>query len=293
MYFECNEGFKGENGLHLPWRYQNIHSNKRDKFGCIVDEEPNSDLALWQSWLWNYGARKLTLPSDKLPAISGIARLLAERLNDEYLAGLWRGSLIEGLLWQGLGARRVQNYRAPSWSWASVDGTPATGMRGQWEPLADIIDCKVEPKGKNMFGEVTSGWIKLKAPLIPLILNDRIDPEETGHPYDLNPKVRTEKGDPDGTHSRFDFPFSEPTGREDAIAMVESLKGVDIFALVLAKSLPEDERDVDTYHALIVRTAEQDSSAMERVGFVLFDPHQIGEHSQLEYPEEQPVVTLV
>jgi hypothetical protein len=77
------------------------------------------------------------------------------------------------------------------------------------------------------------------APLVPLILDERVDPEGTGIPYNNNPKVRTKKGDPEGLYSRFDFPFSGPTGRDEALTIVESLKAVDIFALILAKGLTE------------------------------------------------------
>jgi hypothetical protein len=293
MYFECNEGFRGENGLHIPLRYHSIHFNKRDRYGRVVSEEQKTPLVLWQSMLWDYGPRRLTQPSDKLPAISGLARLFAERLDDEYVAGLWRESLIEGLLWQGLQVHRVPKYRAPSWSWASVDGTPATGMRGKCEALADILDYKVELKGQNIFGEVKSGSIKLQAPLVPLILDERIDPEGTGVPYDNNPKVRAQKGDPDGFYSRFDFPFSGPTGREDALALVESLKSVEISALILAKTLQEDDDSKVWYHSLIVSPAAGDSSSFQRLGFVIFTPEDLGECSQVDHIEERPIITLV
>lgn len=293
MYFECNEGFRGENGLHIPWRYHSIHSIiKRDQHGPMSNEDRNAALALWYSLLWNYGDRRLTEASDKLPAISGIARLLAERLDDEYMAGLWRKSLIEELLWQGLKVRRLPQYRAPSWSWASVDGIPAMN-RGNLEPLAKILDCKVELKGKNIFGEVKSGWIKIQAPLVPLILDERVDPEGTGIPYDNNPKVKTEKGNPEGCYSRFDFPFSEPTGREEALAMVESLKGVEIFALILAKELLEVEDDVISYCSLIVCQAERDNGAMQRLGFINLSTEVLGECNQLDHPEEWPIINLV
>lgn len=292
MYFECNEGFKGENGLYIPWRFHSIHLYKHDKYGLAVPEGDNS-IEQWYSLLWNFGAREMTRPSDKFPAISGIARLFAERLDDEYVAGLWRGSLIEGLLWQGLGVRRVKEYRAPSWSWASVDGIAATSNWSKQEPLADILDCKVELKGKNVFGEVKSGWIKMRAPLVPLTLDERIDPEGTGVPYDNNPIVRTEKGSPKGVYSRFDFTFTGPMGRENGLAMVESLKGVDIFGLILAKTLPENEEDKVSYRALIVRPTEGDNSTLQRLGFVNFSKKKLGDCSQLDHPDERPVITLI
>jgi hypothetical protein len=52
----------------------------------------------------------------------------------------------------------------------SVDGIPATGLFGQWELLATVIDLDVELEGENLYGAVKSGWIKLEAPLLPLFL---------------------------------------------------------------------------------------------------------------------------
>jgi hypothetical protein len=293
MYFECNEGFHGENGLTFPYRYHSIHKDGCHKFRG--DEAENTDLQRWYQILWDYGPRKLTYGTDKLPAISGLARLYSERLNNEYVAGLWRNSLLEGLAWQGLGVTRVPQYRAPSWSWASVDGTPAAGLPENWEPVATIIDCHAEHKGNNPFGEVTSGWIKMRAPVVPLILDPRIDPEDSGHPYDNNPKVRTEKGGSKTAHSRFDFDFSGPNGREDAEAMVSSLEGVPISALILVK---EFEEDVDgegefQYFCLIVGPAGDEGKEMRRLGFFWLDAETLGECRQIDHPEEQALVTLI
>jgi len=43
---------------------------------------------------------------------------------DVYIAGLWKMAFAEGLLWSPLRYQntRPKDYRAPSWSWASVDG---------------------------------------------------------------------------------------------------------------------------------------------------------------------------
>jgi hypothetical protein len=84
-----------------------------------------------------------------------------------------------------------------------------------------------------------------------------------------------------------------PTGREDGLAMVESLKGVDIFALVLAGSTFEEEPENYFYYSLIVRQLEGDSSSMQRLGFLNFGKEFLGDCSQLHHIEGQPIVTLV
>jgi hypothetical protein len=47
--------------------------------------------------------RNLTFRSDVFPAISGLAHSFNDLLKDEYLAGIWRGDLINGLLWHRMG----------------------------------------------------------------------------------------------------------------------------------------------------------------------------------------------
>lgn len=70
----------------------------------------------------NYSSRNLTKGSDKFPAFSGIVQRLQPVLGD-YLAGLWRRDIVRGLWWvKEAGGGPVSKYRAPSWSWASVDG---------------------------------------------------------------------------------------------------------------------------------------------------------------------------
>jgi hypothetical protein len=92
----------------------------------------------------DYSPRQLTFPSDKLPAISGLASKfhgIAEACNrgSRYLAGLWEKDLMMELSWR-LDTKQEsfhpipREYRAPSWSWASVDG-PISINRPLYSPL--------------------------------------------------------------------------------------------------------------------------------------------------------------
>lgn len=53
----------------------------------------------WYDVLSAYTQRSLTVPSDKLPALSGLASEFARHVGDEYVAGLWRNNLPQDLLW--------------------------------------------------------------------------------------------------------------------------------------------------------------------------------------------------
>lgn len=74
-----------------------------------------------------YTTRALTMPQDRLIAISGIANAMLAIYGgvNEYYAGLWRRSLQKSLLWRvnpGCQTKPPPRYQAPSWSWAAVNG---------------------------------------------------------------------------------------------------------------------------------------------------------------------------
>lgn len=89
----------------------------------------------WNVLVLSFSTRNLSNPRDKLPAIAGLARrfhILTHGKYGCYLAGLWEKSLLAGLLWcrnDGMAVvypksktGAAKTYRAPSWSWAAVDG---------------------------------------------------------------------------------------------------------------------------------------------------------------------------
>ena len=101
---------------------------------------------------------------DKLPAISGIAKWLANRflIGDIYLAGLWYSQLPRDLLWYQCHsfpitqdqALEPSSYRAPSWTWASLDRRDLEWLDASSQSTTSkIIDYKLSYKGSDHFGE--------------------------------------------------------------------------------------------------------------------------------------------
>ena len=86
----------------------------------------------------DYSGRILGVSEDKLTAIATIAAVY--RSWGDYVGGLWKEDLPEGLDWyvepdaatQNLQPRPT-NYRAPTWSWASVDSKVAFWTRARIE----------------------------------------------------------------------------------------------------------------------------------------------------------------
>lgn len=137
----------------------------------------------WYNMVHKYTQRDLTKAEDKLPALSGLASVFARRTGDRYVAGLWESDLKTGLLWRpshkdGPRLHRPPRFRAPSWSWAALDGQVIFNYDVSYtspeEPDTDImfalrdIDVDLEPAGSDPFGMVASGTLTVTGRLKPV-----------------------------------------------------------------------------------------------------------------------------
>ena len=145
---------------------------------------------MWREIVKSYLRRRLTRGDDKLPALSGVARLLANATGGEYVAGLWKSAMPFDLLWRcnPSSKLRMEKVRKPSWSWTSVDSginwplsrkqEPAESTQLKYisyetyfEELADGANVKtsVQLEGKDPFGRVSSAKIVLEVRIVPVL----------------------------------------------------------------------------------------------------------------------------
>lgn len=85
---------------------------------------------------------------------------------EQYLAGLWRDHLAFGLTWAVSGSRQPRPaYRAPSWSWASVDGEMVhKGASSGAELALEVLDAYTEyVSAANPFSAVKGGYLVVKS----------------------------------------------------------------------------------------------------------------------------------
>ncbi|TGO54854.1 hypothetical protein BCON_0101g00260 [Botryotinia convoluta] len=120
---------------------------------------------IWSSAVITYTKGRLTKGSDKLVAISAIARELQLSMRFRYLAGLWEVDLVSQLAWYTCEASYPSMmYRAPSWSWASVDGAvmfPVLSDPDSHNLLIKILKVLTDLVGEDEFGQVKGGRLKL------------------------------------------------------------------------------------------------------------------------------------
>ncbi|KAN0107865.1 HET domain containing protein [Hyaloscypha variabilis] len=130
----------------------------------------------WASIVQQYSSRFLTIRTDRLPAISGLAKAFENRGLGRYIAGIWTENLPIWLIWcrQDHGSIDSNNvYVAPSWSWASVAaGTQVFfhifAMR-EYKPSdsrVEVLDAVVNPAGADHTGALHSGHLYLRGRVI-------------------------------------------------------------------------------------------------------------------------------
>jgi hypothetical protein len=137
---------------------------------------------LWDTIIWNYTRGDLSHETDKLPAISALARHCQGLIGGDanYLAGMWELHLASQLLWyadEDLLSRqkgwpsRQKDYRAPTWSWASVNGIIGDACRVYRKNESDILikiheaQTELVSKDTHPLGQVKGGYIKLSGRL--------------------------------------------------------------------------------------------------------------------------------
>lgn len=161
------------------FQYDDEVDKSRDIHSFLSSRTLKSVYWAWQTIVEYYTQRELTNHADKLSALSGLAQVAIDshRFNEgDYLAGLWRGSLVKGLLWHVRGPsepRRYTTYRAPSWSWASIDGGIkyfAEQYQFQfWEHIT-ILEAACDTSPLDPTGRVKAGHIILSGKLVPIQL---------------------------------------------------------------------------------------------------------------------------
>lgn len=82
----------------------------------------------WMMWLQNYSRCGMTKEEDVFVAIQSVSEdVIVNVLNDRVIAGMLESRLVQSMCWRIIGRLRVklarfrpEQWRAPSWSWAST-----------------------------------------------------------------------------------------------------------------------------------------------------------------------------
>ena len=182
LHWECQETCLSEDG-------HQTFGNHYDKSTSILSSaaisashhvEGDAFYTDWYEMVEKYTQRHLTRDCDKFPALSGLVSVFARLSRDRYVAGLWERDLMVGLLWHASYSERPRlqrptAYRAPSWSWAALDGGISFDSEVNYKhrrilgysatfALSDL-NIAVELTGSDPFGMVASGTMTVSGRL--------------------------------------------------------------------------------------------------------------------------------
>ncbi|RGP81144.1 heterokaryon incompatibility [Fusarium longipes] len=149
-------------------------------------DENSAPHLLWHRIVEQYTAASLTVPGDKLIACSGVAKKLSGIIQDDYVAGMWRQYLEGELLWMVRNTHQLQpctrarEYRAPSWSWASIDGPVSAGEPRTRDTMVVIEDYHLDYCTSDKTGGICGGWIQLRGDLKRAVLERRGNEQDGG-----------------------------------------------------------------------------------------------------------------
>lgn len=134
MRWDCNCRIIDESGRFSREKHElelrGLQDDYYDIFFDGVEGGPDISArtyAEWEAIVKAFSSRAITNPKDRLPALHGLSKIMAIRLEaagehpGNFLAGLWKNNFIRGLTWrvvpskiQAIGPRF---HIAPSWSW--------------------------------------------------------------------------------------------------------------------------------------------------------------------------------
>lgn len=292
-----NESWGTERPISLAYRYS---------------QRSHADLYGWWKYyvLEEYAKLALTFSKDRLPALSGLASKVARQTGDTYLAGLWQQDLLLGLLWSSQAPLNSPSpraispwevdyskpslasliYRAPTWSWASIDGRISHSVRpdpGE-EPLLlkhmNVLDVRCITSGRDPTGAVADGHLKISCPVIKARINinnrpyrdkeavyrlsfscDRVrlrsDQYETPHCFTLDvPLVAIEHTNDSGLIEKTVWRSNPSQEVKDLVDNV-----IVRIAFITTHLIPTDNRY--NRYSLVLGPSRRVPGAYERVGF--------------------------
>jgi hypothetical protein len=166
-----------QQGLTCECCFAMVQNSHRSKYHALIKggKSISPDLEVdvkdvWRSIVKEYSARMLSVPSDKLPALAGIAESMRRMRKDEYLAGLWSSTLASDLCWvrswvdpqEPTRKSKSQDsmWRAPSWTWACAGGR--VYFANCLNVSCTVLDYHVIQDGPSLTGKVKSGCIILR-----------------------------------------------------------------------------------------------------------------------------------
>ncbi len=204
LYWECCKTKLSEfwpNGAPHGNRFQENAAVKEDltsvlRSNASENKEPENFAGIWNWVTETYTSAGLTFRTDRAVALSGVASLIQQRTGMTYLAGLWKESLPEGLLWSCVMPTdlSISDRRSPTWAWLPLDariiskemrsGLNVTGAQRLRTPTLLDIRVPATQQSGAVLGEVAYGQVEMRG-----LLKKMMGPFDDGTSYALDEQL--------------------------------------------------------------------------------------------------------
>jgi hypothetical protein len=169
-FMEQNSCDWGPDRSAYAWRTLLLkkHFVTRECKGRLQSSQNFQQELAWHELVQEPTQYDLTYSGDISPAIQGLAKRMHLECGCAYYAGIWETHLHADVLWRSMGREgicRSSTWRAPSWSWASVQGSVmwlSDASQHTTRLTATTIDICTTSIGSDAFGQLKSGYWGLR-----------------------------------------------------------------------------------------------------------------------------------
>jgi Heterokaryon incompatibility protein (HET) len=276
LQWECRENSECDCGFTKPTEVDPKIDQQR--ITRLRQNRPTFDrlhlLNRWMRVVEEYSPLQLTYSRDKLPALSGLAKVFAALFGigeSDYYAGLWHTHILpetlfhdNGMLWAKRPEEplsiRPKPWRSPSWTWASVEGGVVHPWQRAltWETSISFISnlfIQTKPVSNvDATGEVQAAHLSLRGPVVDamLIYPSSEAPARFSHEFLLHTHVQG------GSVEKLfiDYAIHDKSDEEHYVADGEKVKVLRVC------HLQAEPRVI----SLVLRELEEGSGMYERIG---------------------------
>lgn len=190
LIFECREGYECECGrldnqrLDSPptdtvkQKYAEISgaSSREDTLDTLIPRleatsltdvsQRDQALDLWSHIVSSFTSKDITHGKDRLIAISSVAKAFSTSLRSGYAAGQWTFNVCNLLWYPNDGSKSHRpSYKVPTWSWASVEGSPIFFDNETAMDLSCAVEFKSGDGKASKWSPMSGGTLDLTAAL--------------------------------------------------------------------------------------------------------------------------------
>jgi hypothetical protein len=229
---------------------------------------------IYRSWCMyrkSYTECGLTKASDILVALCGITQEVGEALGSRCIAGLWEKTFVEEMCWKPLPGngpfdyRRLTQWRAPSWSWASttlpVEAGQITTRLTQYSTSRELVKITEFLVDAKISGALVHASLKMQCRLIPVRLHYSDFTSSSAQCYPKETGTETEAPLPENCF---------PIHLDDPLAPRYKVRNVhDVYLIVLRQSGKRD-RYLPYSEGLAIAQCDDQPDRFERIGSFSF-----------------------